>query len=291
MTTSLSEEAGMLTNRLNLPRSIFAAVANDPYTKGKSDISVTGLIAPPYQRKLRESTEVQEDVSDRIWSLLGQSVHTVLERAYPEGTTDAIVEQRLFAEVNGWTVSGQMDVLEGGVLNDFKVTSVWSRDGKIEWEQQLNLLAALCRREFQRTGDDRYLVTKLQIIAIYRDWVMSKTFDQDYPQAQVGVIEVPLWDLDRQEAFLLERVVAHQSPEPPVCTDDERWKTETVWALMKEGRKSAVKLYGDEASANEACEKAGKGHSVVCRLGEYRRCANYCNVSHACPAWNDSLTF
>ena len=281
----------MLTNRLNLPRSIFAAVANDPYTKGKSDISVTGLIAPPYQRKLRETTEVQEDVSDRIWSLLGQSVHSVLERAYPEGTTDAVVEQRLFAEVNDWVVSGQMDVLEGGVLNDFKVTSVWSRDGKIEWEQQLNLLAALCRREYQKTGDERYLVTKLQIIAIYRDWVMSKTFDADYPQAQVGVIEVPLWSLERQEAYLLERVKAHQESEPPPCTDEERWKSETVWALMKEGRKSAVKLYDNMDEAQDAAEKAGKNHSVVCRQGEYRRCANYCNVSHACPTWNSGLPF
>ena len=281
----------MLTNRLNLPRSIFAAVANDPYTKGKSDISVTGLIAPPYQRKLRETTEVQEDVSDRIWSLLEQSVHSVLERAYPEGTTDAVVEQRLFAEVNGWVVSGQMDVLEGGVLNDFKVTSVWSRDGKIEWEQQLNLLAALCRREYQKTGDERYLVTKLQIIAIYRDWVMSKTFDADYPQAQVGVIEVPLWSLERQEAYLLERVKAHQESEPPPCTDEERWKSETVWALMKEGRKSAVKLYDNMDEAQDAAEKAGKNHSVVCRQGEYRRCANYCNVSHACPTWNSGLPF
>ena len=61
----------MLTNNLNLPRSIVAAVTNDPYTKGHSDISVTTLIQPPYLRKLRESgVEIVEDVSDRIWSLI-----------------------------------------------------------------------------------------------------------------------------------------------------------------------------------------------------------------------------
>ena len=105
------------------------------------------------------------------------------------------------------------------------------------------------------------------------------------------MIEVPLWDLDRQEAYLLERVKAHQEAEPPPCTDEERWKTETVWALMKEGRKSAVKLYDNPDEAQDAAEKAGKNHSVVCRQGEYRRCANYCNVSHACPTWNNGLPF
>lgn len=284
----------MLTNRMNLPRSIVAAVTNDPYTRGNSNISVTSLIQPPYQRQLREKVEVIEDVSDRIWSLLGQSVHNVLERAYPEKEMeDAVVEQRLFTEVNGWTVSGQMDVLEGNVLSDFKVTSVWSRDGKVEWEQQLNLLAALCAREYDKTNDKRYLVHSAQIIAIYRDWVQSKAaFDSgDYPSAQVGVIPVKLWSRDEQEAFLLERVKAHQDASPPVCTDTERWKTEDVYALMKDGRKSAVKLFDNVEDAEAAMSTAGKGHTVVLRPGEYRRCAQYCNVSHQCPEWQKGVEF
>ena len=120
---------------------------------------------------------------------------------------------------------------------------------------------------------------------------MSKTFDSDYPQSQVGVIEVPLWTIDRQEDYLLERVMAHQEADPPPCTDAERWKSETVWALMKEGRKSAVKLYDNPDDAHNAAKEAGKSHSVVCREGEFRRCANYCNVSHACPVWKSGVTF
>lgn len=281
----------MLTNRLNLPQSIYNAVKNDPYTAGASDISVTSMIAPPYQRRLRRTVEVQEDVTDRIWALLGSAVHAILERAYINSETTAIVEERLFSEVNGWTVSGQMDVLDNNVLYDFKVTSVWSRDGKVEWEQQLNLLSALCWRQREITGDERYEVHKAQIIPIYRDWVKSKTFDPDYPSAQVGVIEVPLWSRGQQEAFLLERVLAHQADNPMPCTDEERWKTKSVWALMKEGRKSAVRLYDHEEQALDACKGAGKGHSVVHRPGEYRRCANYCNVSHACPEWQGGVLF
>lgn len=284
----------MLTNKLNLPRSIVAAVTNDPYTKGKSDISVTTLIQPPYLRQLRESgVELVEDVSDRIWSLLGQSVHTVLERAYPEGSTDAIVEQRMYAHVNGWVVSGQMDVIEGGILNDFKVTSVWSAKGKKEWEEQLNLLAYLANEEYKASGDERYIVKGLQIIAIFRDWVQSKAeFDSgDYPKAQVGVIQIPLWTPERQAEFMLERVRLHQMETPPPCTDEERWKTEDVYALKKDGRKSAVKLYSDLTEAENAMTAAGKGHFVEFRKGEYRRCASYCNVAHACPQLKSEVEF
>lgn len=278
---------------MNLPRSIVAAVTNDPYTKGKSNISVTALIQPPYQRQLREKVEVIEDVSDRIWSLLGQSVHNVLERAYPEGSTDAVVEERLFTDVNGWIVSGQMDVLESNVLNDFKVTSVWSAKGKREWEEQLNLLAVLCARQYDKTKDQRYIVHSAQIIAIYRDWVQSKAeFDSgDYPKSQVGVIPVKLWSREEQEAFLLERVKAHQDATPPVCTDEERWKTEDVYALMKDGRKSAVKLFDNIEDAEAAMTSAGKNHSVVLRQGEYRRCKQYCNVAHECPEWQKGVEF
>ena len=276
----------MLTNKLGLPRSIVAAVSNDGYSRGKSDISVTQLISPPYQRRLLQTVEPQEDVADRIWSLLGQSVHTVLERAYPEGKSeDAVVEKRLFTEVEGWTVSGQMDVLEAGTLMDFKVTSVWSRKGKPEWEQQLNLLSLLCRRHMTETGDIRFNVNRIQIVAIFRDWVKSKAGYDDYPVSQVAVIPVPLWTQEEQEAFLLERVRMHQAEKPEPCTDEERWKTEDVWALMKEGRKSAVKLFDSETEARAAAESAGNGHSVVHRRGEYRRCADYCSVSHGCPVW------
>lgn len=281
----------MLTNRLNLPRSIVAAVTNDPYTRGKSDISVTSLIAPPYQRKLMREVEPVEDVADRIWSLLGQSVHTVLERAYPEGTTDAVVEERLYLEHEGWVISGQLDVLEANVLSDFKVTSVWSRDGKIEWERQLNLLAQLCWNHCRKTGDTRYGVKKIQIIAIYRDWVKSKAvIDKSYPQSQVDVIDVPLWSEQERVDYLIERVAAHQSKEPGPCTDEERWKTETVYALMKKNRKTAVKLYTNKLEAEDAME-AGSGDYVIERPGEYRRCAGYCSVSHACPKWKEETPF
>jgi len=117
------------TNLSNLPKAIERAVINDPY-ESNSDISTTRLIAPPRIRVLQKRNWdlITEDVSDRIFSLLGQSVHHVIERAK---TRHEISEKRLFYKddkiTNGWTLSGAFDLLNrDGHLIDFKVTSAWS---------------------------------------------------------------------------------------------------------------------------------------------------------------------
>lgn len=114
-----------LTNKSNLPGVIERAVANDPY-ESSSDISTTRLIAPPRIRVLEKkyADQVEEDVSDLIFSLLGSSVHSIIERAVSD---DDIAEKRLYVDVKGWTLSGQFDLLTStGELIDFKVTSAWS---------------------------------------------------------------------------------------------------------------------------------------------------------------------
>ena len=93
---------GKITNIHNLPAAIVAAVQNDPYTGG-GDISTTKLIDSPQVRVLGAAHKdaISVDVSERVWALLGQAVHTILERA---GLREAgmVVEERLYAEVNGW---------------------------------------------------------------------------------------------------------------------------------------------------------------------------------------------
>lgn len=262
----------MITNRHNLPAPLVNAIRNDPYTRGKSDISVTQLIQPPQIRHLTKGREIVEDAADCIWRLLGSAVHAILERAYPE---TAIVEKRIFTEVCGWIVSGQFDVYDTGVLSDYKITSVYSRDGKIEWERQLNLLAALCRREGMS-------VTKTEIVAIFRDWRPREAMlSEDYPSAQVGVIDVPLWPVDAAEAYLHERVRLHQLETPPPCTDEERWAIPEKWALMQKGRKRAIKLF--EAIPENLT--LSEGQTWEHRPAKYRRCEDYCHASDVCPQW------
>ena len=71
------------TNKYNIPVEIIRAIENDNYTKGNADISVTGLIQPPRIRVLQDinKDKITSDYSDEVWKILGQSIHTIMERA------------------------------------------------------------------------------------------------------------------------------------------------------------------------------------------------------------------
>lgn len=276
------------TNRHGLPDAIVRAIANDPYDAGDADISVTSLIAPPQMRVLRQQhdAEMKLDVIDSIWSLLGQAVHVILERAEMEG----IAETRLYANIAGWRVSGQFDrlVLINGTLQDYKVTSAWSgiHGPKPEWIAQLNCLARLCALNWID-------VNKLEIIAIYRDWSRLQAWrSSDYPQTQVGTLPIPLWSVDYVRAYMEERVKLHQVAEKGhvlPCTNEERWLRNETWAIMKPGRKTALKLCDNPEAAEQYCAAKGLVIGTDCRVdhrqGEFVRCQNYCDVAEFCPQW------
>lgn len=274
-----------LTNRAELPQAIVDAVANDSYSKGDADISVTGLLRPPRLAVLekKHEHEIEEDAIDRIWSLLGQSIHTILERA----NRDAIAERRLSIIVDGWKVSGGMDLYqEDGTLSDYKMTSVWKlvKGDLDEWEKQLNLYSVILRHHGHK-------VEKLQVVAILRDWSkMEAERDPLYPQAQVVNVNIELWAPERAEKFMHERVILHQQARVtlPECTPEDRWARPDVYAVMKAGRKSAVKLYSNR---NEAKAHAGfdKNLTVVHRPGLSVRCQAYCPVSKFCTQYQESL--
>jgi len=267
---------GTITNVHGLPQSIVAAVTADPYVGG-GDISVTKLIDAPQIRTLmaQHKDKITTDVSERIWSLLGQAVHTILERAAlrQEGM---VAEDRLYAEVAGWQLSGQFDVMQmdTGVLSDYKVTTVYKLQNIDGWTQQLNVLRWLAHK-------NGIAVTSLEIIAILRDWKKGEAERKpdSYPQTPIVRVEIPLWSLEDAEEYILDRVQLHQYAQQGGrvdCTDEERWYTGTQFALMKEGGKRAVKLFDERPT------DIPEGHHVEERPGEHRRCASYCEVRHFC---------
>ena len=288
-----------ITNRFNLPETLVRAVMNDEYDKGDSRMSVTQLISPPrvVQLQAANAGNLQQDVVDRIPALLGTAVHKIVEKG-SANLPGHVVEERMFAEVDGWRISGAVDLqIDNGdgtwSINDYKVTGTYSvQADKPEWEQQLNCYAWLAYKNYGRR------VTRLQIVAILRDWMRKQAeISPGYPQSQVVMVDVPLWTVEEQEAFIRARVAIHQSAQSSVdsglslvyCTDEERWLRGEVWALMKEGRKSAVKLYDNKEDAGRASGEAGAGHYVVHRPGNYVRCAgNYCLVASWCRQWQES---
>lgn len=266
-----------LTNLHGLPDALVNAVKNDPYTGG-GDISVTKLIDSPQKRFLARKFKeaVVEDVSERIWSLMGQAVHTVLERAQ----TSALVEKRLFAEVEGWKLSGQFDRvhLADGVMQDWKVCSVYKAEGDESWTRQQNVLRWLA-------AQNGITVDRLQVVAIFRDWKKSEASRKpEYPQQAVKVIDLPVWPLDETYAYISERVRLHQSAEagqPVECTDDERWYSGTVYALKKIGGKRALRI----SRSRDELDIPGDGYEIEERRGENRRCDSYCEVAPFCAQY------
>jgi hypothetical protein len=276
-----------LTNVLNLPQPLETAIVGfeKGYQSGRGDtkISVTQLINPPLYKRLNDLhwDEIEEDVSERIWLLLGSAIHGILEKS---AGLDVLAEERLFTEVRGWKVSGQADLYEpNGTLSDYKVTSIWSvkDDPKKEWEQQLNVLAYL----YELAG---FEVKKLQIVAILRDWSKGKSFQVDIP-APVKVIPIKKWTREELLKFLGERVALHQLAAQtdveriPHCTPDERWSKPSTYAVMKHGRKSAVKVYDDLGEANAAASTDAVNLYVEDRPGQDVRCEQYCPVNKWCP--------
>jgi len=276
-----------ITNLNNLPEPLVRAVSRHPRERIPNRISVSEIIQPPQIRALSilHDNELSEDAADRLWALLGTLLHGVLERN-AKGLKDTISEEALEAEFLGWKVVGHYDlsemILDGELLTDWKLTSVWSvKDGvKAEWEQQLNCYAELIRRA-------RRNVSQLQIVAIGRDWSKNKAkFDATYPQQQVKVMAVPLWTPEETTEFIEERVRLHQEAANGTwsdCTDEEKWSRKTQWALMKKTQKKAVKLFDKKEEAHDRLLSMIKGaFEVVERPGENVRCESYCAVASVC---------
>jgi len=292
-----------LTNTKNLPQEIVRSVQSDSYSKGKSTISTTGLIQSPRQRVLANEFDdkIVVDVSDQIWKLLGTATHYVMEKAN-EGQEDIIGEERMYAQVNGWTISGQFDSMSirDKTLRDLKVTSAWTvmrakSEGKIEWEQQLNIYAWLFKQNRKEE------LKKLEIITVNRDWSLRQKQNSgaDYPDSNISVIPIKMWTEQEQKDFIYERVNLHQEAEGdylissdlPLCTDEERWKQPDSYRVIKPKRVRALRVLATEKEAEDYINKTtdNKGLTIEFAKGESRKCKDYCDVSAFCDQYKKEI--
>lgn len=223
--------------------------------------SVNELIKSPRQVLLprRHDDKIIKDVASEVFRLLGTAIHYLLwaaaKRMNERGLTAYYTaEERLFYHFN---VDGQVVVVSGepdlvnpaGVIDDYKVTAVWSwiKGIKDEWEKQLNLYAMF------RTLAGK-LTTGLSICFILRDWNVNETMQEGYAPAQAQQTPVEMWDFERQKAYLMERIHLHLSvrdtadDELPECTgaevgpNNEMWEKEEAYAVIREGGVRAAKV-------------------------------------------------
>jgi hypothetical protein len=283
----------IITNKHGVPEPLVTLASKEYYSKGASQYSVTEIMAPPKIKRLREqyNDQIKQDVSDMLWNLLGSALHVVMERGVTDGWT---MEERLYKEMDGVTVSGAIDIQQetpdGVVIIDYKFTSAWAvMQEKEEWQQQLNVYKWLVETV------KRKKVVGLKICALVRDFNRHET-KEGYPKASIEMVDIPMWDSVTTEAYVRERLNLHRDAkvsadfgdELPACSDTDRWQSETIYAVKREGRKTAIRLFKTIEEANELAEKE-KGY-VETRLGEPKRCTgNYCGVAEWCEQYQGEI--
>jgi hypothetical protein len=286
----------IITNKFNLPQTFVNVMKRPTYSKGKAALSATELINSPRIVQLRKAheAELEYDVSEMVWSIFGTAVHGVLEHGKDE---NHIVEERLHAEVDGWSISGAIDlqlINEDGTytINDYKTTGAWAvMNEKADWEHQLNIYAWLVEKV------KGVKVSKLEIVAIIRDWSRrDAAMKVNYPDAPIKVIPIQLWTQEFREQFIRDRVTQHSNAmltaelgeTLPYCTPEQMWEKPPVFAIMKEGNVRAKSVHALESEATVSLEdlkkaaKKGENFYLEVRKGDRTRCENFCQVSKYC---------
>ena len=282
-----------LTNKHGIPDTFLNVLKRPTYSKGKAHLSATQLLNSPKIVALTKKfeDELEQDVSDMVWSIFGTAIHGVLEHGKDE---NHIVEERLHTTFDGWRISGAIDlqIITGPdtvSIRDYKTTSAWAvMNEKYEWEQQLNIYAWLVETVKLQ------IVDSVGIVAIIRDWSRRDAArNPDYPQSPVKEIPITLWPYQKREDFISERISKHSEcefhmetdEELPPCTPEEMWEKPTTWALKKKGGVRAIKVYDTQEEAEAVLDP--KVHEIEVRLGSRTRCESFCPVNTYCQQWRD----
>lgn len=281
-----------VTNCLGLPQPIVDAATSDhEYTPKR--YSVTQMLKGPREAILarRHADEIVNDVADMAWTVLGSSMHLILERA--QETDTQLKENYITADMpNGYTLSGIFDLYDDatGTVTDYKSATVWKAVYG-EWDDYREQLLSYVWMLRQIGFDAR----RGEIVALLKDHSKAKAkFESNYPRHPWCVIgwDFEDWELEdfgeRIAAKFreIERCEALPDDELPLCTAAERWATDEKWAVYKDGNKKATRLFGDEGEVERYCaqlaEDTGRKCHVEHRPGEDKKCLGYCDCRPFC---------
>ena len=217
---------------------------------------------------------------------------------------DDIAEERLYMNVDGFVLSGQIDLQvkdgDGYLVHDYKTTSAstltYNPDGKREWEEQLNIYATLVE---QSTGRK---VNGIGVWAIIRDWSKVQAGRKEgYPEAPVVLVSMSLWDSQERMDFIRSRVLKHSMVEGiddesilPECTKEERWakdKTYAVYNFTKAGvsRVRATRVFDTADEAITFGKGKGVEYRVEERMGKNTRCESWCDFKEYCSQYKQII--
>ena len=283
-----------ITNNMSLPQPFVSAVERDYEYKDKR-YSATAVMKGVREAILqrRHDSEIECDAADMVWAIFGTAVHSILEQG--EGTSSQVKETKLVVPMqNGYALSGVFDLYdeETGTVTDYKTASVWKvKFGEFDdWRTQTLIYCWMLRQ----LGHE---ASRGDVVALLKDHSKTKAKIGEHPPTPVFKIgwdfsdgdfdDIGRWLEARFEE--IERCEGLPDEELPLCSDDERWHKPGKYAVMKKGRKSAVKLYDDKDEAEVRAEIEGSGYYVESRPGEDRKCAEYCSAAPFCSHYREMM--
>ena len=313
---------------ISLPLALWLANDSYDFIPGDKSISATSLMKPVRQivlgSRIEAASRVAPDVADFVASRLGHSIHDGIEQTWkfaykkclaklgypqhiieririnpkPEEMTDETlpvwVEQRAQREIKGYVISGKFDLVLGGVLQDFKSTSVysWIMGNKDEDYQLQGSIYRWLHR-------DKITEDHINIQFIFTDWSSMQARQQPdkYPQQRVKEHRVDLLSISETDNWIMRKLdsieKAHTLKEAdmPPCTDKELWRSEPAFKYYGDPAKTAGRSTRNFKTLNEAnafCAEKGKG-VVLTIPGKVKACL-YCAAFDSCTQ-KDSYDF
>ena len=281
----------IITNNLKLPAP-FVNMAQRDYIYEPNEYRVTSLLKGVRETILerRHDAEIERDVSDMVWMLFGTAVHGVLEK-HEEGGNE-LKEQRIKIPFGDYVLSGQFDLYNDTTktVTDYKTASVWKIIfGDFEdWRRQLLIYCYMLRKiGFDAQGGE--------IVAFLKDHSKRDAkIKPDYPQFPVkkvsfafsddDFIECEQWLSDR--FALIARAEKLPDDELPLCTPEERFNSGDKYAVMKKGRKTALRVM-DNLEEAERWKSEHGGDEIQKRPGEDKKCLDYCSACQFCSYYRE----
>ena len=274
-----------VTNNLHLPEAFVNAVSVERHNKS-GQYSATTLNKGVKEIILQERywEQFTTDAADNVWAVFGTAVHAILEK----NGDGNFHEEKFDIGVSNSRVTGVVDSydMERGIINDWKTASVYKvmKGDFADWRKQGLTYAWLLKQN----GLD---VRRCRFIALLKDHSKSKAkFDATYPQSPVFVyeFEVTPEELEQTEERITQKVIAIEAAEKmgdddiAPCSAEERWADPEKFAVMKNGRKTAVRVFDTQADADACAGELGNSHYVEHRPAISRKCGDYCLCKDFC---------
>ncbi len=317
-------------NEVSLALAVWLAHDSYDYCDDPNTISVTTLLRPIRQIVLAPRIPPGEglpDLGSMLKSRLGTAIHDGIERAWfnnyksamralgiSEQVIDRIIinpskeclenepkgipiylEQRLTRKHGKWTITGKIDFIGQGKVQDFKSTTVWAymnQAGSVKYVEQGSLYRWL----------DPEIITQdqMQIHYIFTDWKGS--FVKTDPKYPTKSFYTQNFDLLSEQAteFLVNKKLAlidkyWDAPEEdiPYCTDEELWRSKPQFKYYKNGDINAARSTKNFDTNQDAVihmtTKGGGAGAIREVPGQVTAC-KYCPVFAMCSQKDALIT-